>query len=151
MTDNELTLFATEWCEKEPANETELVAKCSDEQCGYVFSLHTNVVCPECFRTKWERVPVISPGGFWCWSEAECKWIPTHDFATDFSACALFEALVEGREVWSQYVDDMLFVLGLRHEPGSVPITPFEAWALYRAPPRARCLALVAMVGGDDE
>ena len=101
----------------------------------------------------------ISEHGFWAvgWAEPldegslEAVWLPAHDFATDLNACALFEALVEERGKWEQYVDDMLFVLGLRHEPGSVPITPFEAWALYRSPAQARCKALVAMAGGDDE
>ena len=130
MPDTELPLRVTRWCEPEPT---------PDEVARFLAS----------------RIVQLTEGwAFWIVSQLGVALghpRPRYNFATDRNACALFEALVEGREVWSQYVDDMLFVLGLRHEPGSVPITPFEAWALYRAPPRARCLALVAMVGGDDE
>ena len=133
MTDTELTLFATEWCEKEPPTGRDewdaATAGCSMKS-----------------EKKFWKLRRMGPG-----TPGPPRWEPAYNFATDLNACALFEALVEGREVWSQYVDDMLFVLGLRHEPGSVPITPFEAWALYRAPPRARCKALIAMAGGDDE
>ncbi len=132
MTDTELTLRVTEWCEPLESSPEPVP--------GW------QTIGPTTFRV-WH-----SPRKFWRWDTIGKCWLPAFDFATDRNACALFEALVEERGKWlvyQQHLEDVAYES--RRELTEHNTAPsWVVGAMIRAPAKQRCLALVRLVGGED-
>lgn len=132
MTDAELTLLVTRWCEEKP--------------------------------TESPKQGAIYPQNFWRFHEwlhrQQNVWVPTYNFAADLNACAKFEALVEERQVWRRYIEELwvLVSAGERYlkrwcqqKDNTDARVDAQHFAFATATPQQRCEALVAMVGGGDE
>lgn len=135
MTDIELTEFVTRWCEEKPP----------------VGKAEWNIVGAGCSRD--------SPKGFWKLkrnapgAEGRPKWVPAYDFATSRDACALFEALLEERNVAEKYEDALISVIEEHNAGEDVSEEERQGISLFdgvTATAHDRCKALARMAGGGD-
>ena len=96
--------------------------------------------------------------GAYTWRCGDIERADPPNFATDLNACAKFEALLEGWP-WQEYTESLWSGLSRsgkyselwqRERQDSERLQDAIYFTFATAPPRARCEALVAMIGGAD-
>ncbi len=143
MTDTELTLAVTRWCEEKP---TEL-PRLSKPLDGEVDVLRYQTSKKGFWASAWVGpAEGVQPG-----------WLPAYNFATDRNACALFEALVASKpwnptQEWSPRAKyAACLTTAVIFGSGRALLAGDREFLLATATARQRCKALAAMAGGDDE
>jgi hypothetical protein len=131
MTDAELTLRVTRWCERMPSE-------------------------PPTWKPGDTLQYARSKLGFWGLGFTgieQVEWCPIYHFAEDLNAWPAVHALLEERNIAEKYEDALISVIEEHNAGEDVSDEERHGISLFdgaTAPPRARCKALVRMAGGPD-